>query len=54
MCRPRGSPARGVPPPHHPFLLQDVKQITPTVLILLVTLVLCFTLIPYVFSQVLR
>ena len=37
-----------------PFLLQDVKEILPTCLILLVTLVLCFTLIPYVFSEVFK
>ena len=34
--------------------LQDVKQIFPTFVILVVTFVLMFTLIPYAFSEVIK
>lgn len=33
---------------------QDVKQILPTFVILVVTFILMFTLIPYAFSEVIK
>ena len=37
-----------------PITARDVKQIFPTAVILLITLVICVTVIPYAFSEVIK